>query len=227
MPFNVTDQLVVSSAPPTGLTAGAPFGLTIIAEDGQGNPDNTFNGSVTLELADGNGNAAALGGTVTVTAVNGVATYSGLTIDKAASGYTLQAVSTQAPGVAIGTIDVNAAATQVVVPAFAATVFTNTLFDLQVSRDPYGNVDPNFNGAVTLFIPFTGTVTVSANRSGSRPSAGLPLALLAEMQSQPSARAWQKVLARSSMFIAVSSSYRLSPRARSQRGRHLAWSCKP
>ena len=45
--------------------------------DPYGNVDPTFNGSVTLALASNPG-SATLGGTVTVNAINGVATFAGL-----------------------------------------------------------------------------------------------------------------------------------------------------
>ena len=52
----------------------------------------SFNGNVTIALASdpGGGN---LGGTLSVTAVNGVATFTGLTINAAGTGYTILASS--------------------------------------------------------------------------------------------------------------------------------------
>ena len=66
------------------------------AEDASGNVASSFTGTVTLALANNPG-AAALGGTVTATAVNGVATFSGLTLNKAGTGDTIQATSTGLP----------------------------------------------------------------------------------------------------------------------------------
>ena len=60
-------------APPASVTANATFGLTVNAEDGSGNTDSTYIGPVTLALSGGT-SGAVLGGTVTVNAVNGVAT---------------------------------------------------------------------------------------------------------------------------------------------------------
>src|SRR5262249_39951831 len=57
--------------------------------------DTSFNGAVTVKISSGTGiNGAALTGTLTVTAVNGVASFSDLKIDKAGSGYQLDAVAT-------------------------------------------------------------------------------------------------------------------------------------
>jgi uncharacterized protein DUF4038/collagenase-like protein with putative collagen-binding domain len=81
-------HLVVTAQPPGSITVSSGFGLVVAAEDGSGKVDPTFNGSVTVALASNPG-GATLGGTLTVTAVNGVAAFSGLTLDKAGNGYTL------------------------------------------------------------------------------------------------------------------------------------------
>ena len=53
-----------------------------------GNPVASFNGTVTVGLASNPG-GTTLGGTLVVAASGGVATFSGLTIPTAGSGYTL------------------------------------------------------------------------------------------------------------------------------------------
>ena len=61
------------------------------AEDGHGNVDPTYNGTVTLAVREQPRPAGpGLGGTATGTASGGVATFAGLSLDKAAAGYTLQ-----------------------------------------------------------------------------------------------------------------------------------------
>ena len=72
-------DLVASSGPPGVVTPGAAFGLTVSIFYQSGRPDTAFDGDVTLALAPGAG-GATLGGTITVTAHHGVATFSGLTI---------------------------------------------------------------------------------------------------------------------------------------------------
>ena len=79
----------MTQQPPASVTAGTPFGLAVEAEDSSGNLDSSFNGTVTVALANNPG-GATLGGTLSVTASNGVATFSGLTLTKAAAGYTLR-----------------------------------------------------------------------------------------------------------------------------------------
>ena len=85
-------RLAVTTQPPGTVAAGSGFGLTVSAEDSYGNVATPFTGGVAVALANNPG-GATLGGTLTVNAVNGVATFSGLTLDKTGSGYTLQATS--------------------------------------------------------------------------------------------------------------------------------------
>ena len=72
---------MVTQQPPSSVTAGSPFGLTVQAEDSSGNLVTSFNGTVTVVLANNPG-GATLGGTLTATASGGVATFSGLTLDQ-------------------------------------------------------------------------------------------------------------------------------------------------
>src|SRR5262249_19231676 len=72
-------NLVVTTQPPASVTAGNSFGLSVQARDSSGNLITSFNGTVTLALASNPG-GATLGGTLTVTASGGVATFSGLTL---------------------------------------------------------------------------------------------------------------------------------------------------
>src|SRR5262249_51095511 len=100
-------QLVVTSAPSDLLTTNAVFDVQISAEDAFGNVDSNFSGAVTLTLSS-NPSGAALGGTLTVTAANGFADFSDLTISKPGSGYKVQATSgslTAATSPALGVED--------------------------------------------------------------------------------------------------------------------------
>jgi choice-of-anchor C domain-containing protein len=86
--FEVQFGLVVTAQPPGSVTAGSGFGLTVAAEDSSGHVETSYNGTVTVALSN-NPSGATLGGTLSVTAQNGVATFSGLTLDKAGTGYRL------------------------------------------------------------------------------------------------------------------------------------------
>jgi DNA-binding beta-propeller fold protein YncE len=83
-------QLVVTVQPPGTVTPGVAFGLTVSAEDANGNVDTSFTGNVALALASNPG-GATLGGTTSMNAANGVAAFTGLTLDKTGTGYTIQA----------------------------------------------------------------------------------------------------------------------------------------
>ena len=82
-----TSQLVATQQPPASVTAGSAFGITVTAEVSSGSPITSFDGTVTVGLATNPG-GATLGGTLSATAVDGVATFSGLSLATAAAGYT-------------------------------------------------------------------------------------------------------------------------------------------
>lgn len=76
----------------TQATAAMSSAVVVQAEDGVGQVDTTFNGVISLELSP-NPDSAVLGGNSSVSAINGVATFSNLTVDKADTGYALLATS--------------------------------------------------------------------------------------------------------------------------------------
>lgn len=166
-------QFVISSQPTSRVTASANFGLQVTAHDSYGNPDPAFTGNVTIALASNPG-GATLGGTLTLAAVNGVADFSGLTLDQTGSGYTIQASNGSLNGATTNAFDVTGigVATQLVVttqppPSVAAA----TGFGLVLSaRDSFGTLDPSFSGSVTITLesalglsaPLGGTTTATA-----------------------------------------------------------------
>ena len=103
------------------MTAGSGFGLQAAIEDQYGNVETGDNSDVVTAALANNPTGATLGGTLSVTVSQGVATFSGLTLTKAAAGYTL-GVSSTSPGSATSSaITVTpAAATQVVITRAAA-----------------------------------------------------------------------------------------------------------
>ncbi len=168
----IATQLVVTTQPPSDVTAGADFAVTIKAEDASGNVDLGFTSAVTLNVASNPG-GGTLGGTLTVNAVNGVATFSGLTLNKVGSGYTLQAASAGLPVVVTNAIAVIAAtATQLVVTSQPpANVTVGAGIGMVVAaEDSFGNVDPTFNGKVAVALAnhpvggkLAGTLTATAS----------------------------------------------------------------
>jgi hypothetical protein len=97
---------------PSGATTGVAFTTqpVISAVDANGNVDTSYNGTITLAITSGTGASGAnIEGTVTVTAVNGVATFSGLSIDTAGTGYTLTATGGTLTSATSASFDVTAA----------------------------------------------------------------------------------------------------------------------
>jgi streptogramin lyase len=145
-------NLVVTTQPPASVTAGSSFSLTVQAQDISGNLITSFNGTVTLALANNPG-GATLGGTLTATASGGVATFSGLTLTKAASGYTLTAATPGlGPGITSAMTVTPAVATQLVITQQPpATVKVNSPFTMKASlEDAYGNVVTTASGTVSV-----------------------------------------------------------------------------
>lgn len=147
-----TSQFGVNQQPPATVAAGIPFGLTVEAEDSSGNLITSFNGTVTVALGTNPG-GSTLGGTLSAQAAAGVATFSGLTLNKAAFGYTLY---TSGGGLGWGVtnpINVTAAsASQLVITQQPpATVKMASAFSLQASiEDPYGNVVTTASSSVSV-----------------------------------------------------------------------------
>lgn len=107
----------ISSAPtsltfsgsPANFTAGdtiPPFSVSV--RDGTGAVVNGFSGNVALSLTGGTAGASIIGG-ATRAAVNGVATFPGLTIDRGGTGYRIVATVSGVPPVSTNTFDVAAA----------------------------------------------------------------------------------------------------------------------
>jgi alpha-tubulin suppressor-like RCC1 family protein len=152
---SITPTQVVFTVQPTTSTAGQALSPAIEVElrDVDGNLVTGARNSVTLAFA-ANPGSGTLAGTKTVTAVNGIASFSGLWIDKAAAGYTLQATSpsltsatslafTINPGaptrLAFGAQPTNAAGNTVISPAITATII-----------DAFGNVATGATNPVSV-----------------------------------------------------------------------------
>jgi len=168
-----TTQLVVTQSPPPSVIAGSTFSLTAQVQDNSGNLVSSFNGPVTISLANNPG-AATLGGTLTVTASNGVATFSDLSLNKAASGYSLQVSASGIGGGVTGAIAVTpATATQVVISQQPpASVTAGSGFGLKAAiEDAYGNVETSATDTVNVAIAnnpggtsLGGTVSATASQ---------------------------------------------------------------
>jgi hypothetical protein len=104
------DPLEITSEPPAKVTAGTPFSLVVKAEYDDGQVNTKFNGPVTLSLVETTHSSVILNGVLTVTAVNGIADFTGLTMNQAASGLQIIATTPTIPSALSDQFNVVAAA---------------------------------------------------------------------------------------------------------------------
>ncbi len=147
-------RLAFTAGPPATVAAGAVIGpVTVSAFDAQGDVATTFTGAVTLALGTGSPSAPLLG-TLTATAVAGVASFGDLRLNVPQSGYLLSASASGLTGVTSDAFRVIAGPAHRIefgsYPVAGATA--GVLIDaIQViARDLAGNVASSFTGAVTL-----------------------------------------------------------------------------
>src|SRR2546429_9878934 len=105
------ESRLLSPVEPGAAVAGPGIAppVQVTAQDALGNTDPSFTAQVTVALGANPGNGA-LSGTTTVTAVAGVTTFPGLSIDPAAAGYTLTAGATRLPVATNAVVSVSAGA---------------------------------------------------------------------------------------------------------------------
>ena len=171
-PFNVTTvqppQLVFTTQP-ANVTAGSAItpAVEVTAKDGAGNTNTGFTGPVTVTIGT-NPSGGVLGGTQSVNAIAGVATFGTLTVDKAGAGYTLMATSPS-------TTSATSAPFNVTPGALAALVFTTQPSDVTAgaaitpavvvtAQDALNNTVASFTSNVTLAL---GTCPAGATLSGT------------------------------------------------------------
>jgi len=218
--FDVTpaaaSQLLVTTQPPGMVTAGSTFGLTATAEDAYGNVATGFAGKVTVALKSNPG-GGTLTGTVSLNATAGVAAFTGLTLDTAASGYTIQATSSGLTSVTTNSFDVTLApASQLLVTTQPlSTVTAGAGFGLTVTaEDRYGNVATDFTGIVAIALKsnsgggtLTGTVSLNA-------TAGV--AAFANLTVDTAANGYTIQATSTGLTSAMSNSFDVTPAAASQ-----------
>jgi hypothetical protein len=109
-------QLVITQQPPASVVVNSAFGVTVAVEDTYGNVVTNAGNTVKVAFAN-NPTGAKLGGTLSVKANQGVASFSGLTINKVGTGYTLQLSSTGLTGAVTNAINVTKTAPSIALPA--------------------------------------------------------------------------------------------------------------
>ena len=136
---------------PTNATAGASISpaLSVRVLDVFNNGVTTDGSNITLALGTNPG-SGTLSGTKTVAAVAGVATFSGLSINKTGAGYTLVASDGGLTGATSAAFTITPAAASVVVftSVPAGTTAGVSLNFVVMARDSFGNAATGFTGTL-------------------------------------------------------------------------------
>jgi uncharacterized repeat protein (TIGR01451 family) len=136
--------------------------VTVRALDSSGNLITSFSGNVTISIGT-NPVGGSLSGTTTVAAVNGVATFSNLRIDKAGNGYTLLAS-------AAGLTSATSASFDIVATSAASLAFDQQPINTQAGASITPAVTVRaLDGSGNLAATFTGSVTIAI---GANPAGG-------------------------------------------------------
>jgi hypothetical protein len=165
-------QLAIT-AQPTSTSAGQSLGPIIVdVEDQNGNVLASANSDVTVRVSSGP--SSVLNGTVTVQAIDGVATFNGLTLD-IAGAYTLQATDSSSGATAVtsdGFTVTPAAAAKLVFIQQPSRIVAGAAISPAITvavQDQFGNLVTSDNSNVTLAVEIGppgaslgGTVTVAA-----------------------------------------------------------------
>ncbi|HEY7027021.1 MAG TPA: hypothetical protein VH438_05415 [Gemmatimonadales bacterium] len=163
---------------PASAVAGQPIAppITVAVQDANGN--TVLSSSVTVRLALGNNQTGGtLSGPATIDAINGVATFGALSVDRTGTGYTLVATASgglhSATSAAFGITPGPAAQLAIVTQPQAAPASGTLLSPQPVIRleDGLGNTVSRSNVPVTVSISsgggsLSGTTTVATDNSG-------------------------------------------------------------
>lgn len=178
-PFAVaqTPTKLSFSVHPGGASAGIAFTTqpSVQVLDAENNVVAGFSGPVSIGIKAGTGRAGAvLSGTSSVSAVNGVATFTGLSVDLAGSGYVLTASSSTLVGADSTTFSVAQLATHLAFSTQPGSARAGVAFGTQPivqALDAENNVALNFGGALTIGLnaesgtagaALTGTTNITA-----------------------------------------------------------------
>ncbi len=147
-------QLAVTMQPPASVAAGSTFELWVSVENAAGSVLTNYHGTVTIALLANPGHGT-LSGTLTVPVSNGVATFSGLTLDAAGTGYTIVANSSELSSATTSAFAVTAgAAVKLAVlnePPPSVRAGSTFAFGVAV-EDQFNNVVTTYFGSVSILL---------------------------------------------------------------------------
>ncbi len=146
---------LVFSVQPASTTAGQSFSVTVTVEDSSGDVVTSDNSVIHLRV-DGPGRFAGDGHTMTATAVNGVATFSGLKLDRAGT-YTLSSGNYEDGRVSSDSFTVSADTSEEHLAFLRSDprrgTAGDTLRTIKVAvEDQYGNIVKSDTSTVTLTV---------------------------------------------------------------------------
>lgn len=188
-------RLIVQTNPSSG-QANTPFATqpVIVAQSAPNVTLTGFNGPITLGIKAGTGAAGAvLGGTVTVNAVSGVASFSGLALNKAGNGYRLTATSSGLSSVDSAVFDITKTAQTITFDALGSKQYGDQPFTVSATSSSGLAVAFTTSGNCTIAsrtvtITAAGSCTVTANQAGdttfnSAPALAQPFTILKANQT--------------------------------------------
>jgi hypothetical protein len=116
----VATKLALVNQPENAVHGESTGTITVEILDANGNRVTNNNSSVTLSIANNPG-SGTLSGTATINAISGLATFSGLSINKTGDGYTLSAASQGLPSVTSSAFNVTTKALTIADPTLTRT----------------------------------------------------------------------------------------------------------
>jgi hypothetical protein len=141
--FNITANRLIFSVSPGNGAVGQVFPIqpVVRAEDTFGTLDTTYTGTVTLAIANGTGTAGAtLGGAKALAAVGGVASFSGLKIDRMGTGYRLSASANGLAGATSTAFDIGKA--MIYLPNLVVPRYPDLVGSFKLSKTTFDPFDP-------------------------------------------------------------------------------------
>jgi hypothetical protein len=144
--------LVITQQPPANVQVNATFGLQAMIADAYGNVETGDKSNVTVAFANNPG-LATLRGQLSITASQGVATFSGLSLNSIASGYTLAVSTSDLTSATTNPIDVTPvpATTIVITQPPPASISAGDPFAIAVQvQDNSGDLAFTFDGTVSV-----------------------------------------------------------------------------
>ncbi len=204
-------QLAFTTPPTTTVSNVAIPDVVVTARDQFGNTATSFAAQVTLAIS-ANPGGGTLAGTAQRAAVSGVATFPGLSIDKAGTGYTLGASAAIVTAATSGAFNITpAAASQL---AFTAPPTTTTAGQpittvTVTARDPAGNTVTAFTSNVNISI---GTNPTGGSLGGTLQQAAVAgVATFAGLNIRTAGAGYQLLATSGGLTTPLSSAFTITP----------------